>query len=245
LASATGNKKAAFEELRVLILEGTDIAPRAMSNYFELGVAIEYKFSEGDFALSEALRFENRASKAADRLAVAQLAAHIAQDDFSQARALLRQVAEIQPEAVRIALTDQFLKQALTKMTDAEFGRLIWSEEVVPTDPLLKRDIATRLEAMGFEQRASAILNEDTQIETVPTPSENEENSPPRMLERPESTTIDPNPQTGQLEPQFDDTPTDFVTAVNPSLAEANSLLQASEASRDFVRDQLQDLQVD
>lgn len=154
LSFAMGDAEVAMDLISDVVAANTRATPALLIRFFEDGIAAERIFSNADFALSDAIRFEVQDTPDHEALTVAQFRAHLAVGQFGQAQDMLDRDAALLPEPVSQGLARLFLETAITDMEDGAFGKMIWqrSSQDVPDD--LRNAIALRLAEMGFVDRA-------------------------------------------------------------------------------------------
>ena len=158
LADALGEDAQAIETVAAVARNAPRSSPEAMARFFFEGTATKLAFSDKDFVLADALRFENAGTLAADRLAEAQFGAYLSVGRFGDARSLLvARQAGLSPVAMAASRAALF-GQAAERMPDAAFLTFIWQEDAERMDAETRFRVAERLLELGFPDRALSFL---------------------------------------------------------------------------------------
>jgi hypothetical protein len=140
-------------------------SPEAVARFFRDGASRGIGFSDEDFLLSDALRFENADTPAASDLAEAQIVGYLSVDRFADARALqLTRRNTLSPEDYAAGESAVYL-QAAQRMPDAAFLEFVWQEDLTRLDAKTQNLVAERLVALGFPDRALAVLTSPAEEE--------------------------------------------------------------------------------
>ncbi|MGJ8588582.1 MAG: hypothetical protein ACSHXW_10545 [Yoonia sp.] len=158
LAEALGEDIQAMDKIRDVARNGPRTSPEAMARFLQDGASRGITFSDQDFLLADALRFENADTRAAADLADAQFAGYLSAERFEDARALLmgrRNALSVEVYAAEEAAVYQ---QAAQRMADAAFLEFVWQEDLTMQDALTQNLVADRLMGLGFPDRALTVL---------------------------------------------------------------------------------------
>lgn len=158
LADALGEDTLAMDKIKDAARNAPRISPEAMARFFRDGASRGIGFSDEDFLLADALRFENTDTPAAADLADAQFVGYLSVDRFADARTLLltRQNA-LSPEAYAAGVSAVY-QQAAQRMPDASFLEFVWQQDLTMQDAATQNLIAQRLVELGFPDRALSVL---------------------------------------------------------------------------------------
>ena len=159
LADALGDEALAIETVADAARNAPRTSPEAMARFFLEGVAAKVAFSDRDFVLADALRFENAETQAADGLAEAQFDAYLSVDRFTDARVLLAARREQLPSQDLAAARAGLIAQAAERMPDAAFLQFIWREDLQSLDAVTQMRVAEKLLELGFPDRALSVLS--------------------------------------------------------------------------------------
>ena len=115
-------------------------------------------FSDADFLLADALRFENADTGVELKLADAQFAAYLSVVRFADARSLQRtRLAVLNPGG---AINDRatLFQASAERLPDADFLEFIWDEDLQEDSLEAQLAVADRLLDLGFSERTLDIL---------------------------------------------------------------------------------------
>lgn len=158
LSTAFNEADTALLILENAVTDGRRISSALLEKFFQNGTEVGRQFTEEEFALSAALRFELADSEGALDLSIAQLRAHIAMNQFDEAYQLKKHIAPELTVAEHNMLEEELAKAAVAEMTDGAFGRFAWTDAMLPEQESLRMAIAARLIDMGFTERAEEVL---------------------------------------------------------------------------------------
>lgn len=161
LAAALGEDDAARQAVAQITRDDPRANPAAMIRFLEDGINAGAVFTEADFLLADALRFEHAGSDQAAALTEAQIRALTAADQFVAARDMLDEHDEILSSAPPQALRTALWQRAATRMQDAEFLAMVWGEKASNLGPEAQNAVAERLLSIGFPERAQTVLGGD------------------------------------------------------------------------------------
>ena len=158
LADALGEGALASETIVDAVRNGTRITPNAMVEFFRTGIEDKLPFSDADFLLADALRFENADTGADLDLADAQFAAYLSVGRIADARSLQRtRLAVLNPGG---AINDRatLFQASAERLPDADFLEFIWDEDLQEDSLEAQLAVADRLLDLGFSERTLDIL---------------------------------------------------------------------------------------
>ena len=158
LADALGEEAQAIDTIASAARNAPRTSPEAMTRFFLEGVTAEVGFSDQDFILADALRFENAETQAADGLAEAQFGAYLSLDRFADARKLLAARLDRLASQEMVKNRAALFGQAAERMPDAAFLEFIWQEDLQFLDAVTQTLVAERLLELGFPDRALTAL---------------------------------------------------------------------------------------
>lgn len=158
LSEALGDEARAVAAVTEVVRRDPRTTPEAMQRFFENGIANEVAFADEDFLFADALRFENAGQPSAVFLADAQFKAYLSVDRFDDARRLLQTGLNRTAEPRLATLRSALFQQVADRLPDGAFLRFIWDEDFGTIDVETQHVIAARLIALGFPQRALAVL---------------------------------------------------------------------------------------
>lgn len=158
LTDALGEEDEALAQLTKIVREGVQPTPSALIRFFDQGIAQAVQFSDEDFLLADALRFETAQDPVGVVLLKAQIAAYLSVDRFTDARSLIEAEQMLLTEPDQRDLRHALIIQAAERMADGAFLDFIWTEELTQDDAETQNSVATRLLALGFPERALDIL---------------------------------------------------------------------------------------
>ncbi len=159
LSDALGEETQAIETITDVARNDPRTTPEALTRFFIEGVANEVSFSDEDFLLADALRFENTRTPAAAGLADAQYNAYLSVDRFEDARgSLQRRMTTLSPQDVT-TMRSALFRQATERMPDAAFLEFVWQEDLGEVDADTQNIVAARLLTLGFPERALVVLS--------------------------------------------------------------------------------------
>lgn len=159
LADVLGEEAEAIAAVAEVAQNAPRTNPEAMTRFFLEGAAAKLVFSDQDFVLADALRFENAGTQAADRLAEAQFDAYLSVDRFTQARALFAARQKTLPSQEQARDRAKLFGQAAERLPDAAFLVFIWQEDLQSLDAATQTRVAERLLELGFPDRALSVLS--------------------------------------------------------------------------------------
>ncbi|RYG91462.1 hypothetical protein EU803_10245 [Loktanella sp. IMCC34160] len=139
--------------------------PEAILRLFELSHADRAPVEESVFLLSEAYRFENRGTRLAVDLAVAEMRARLDLGQFDVAAGLLDTVAHDIPTAELRDLTSEAALALARDASDLDFLRLSLSRLSAGLLPDAEHALARRLLDLGFPDRARSLILSGTDRE--------------------------------------------------------------------------------
>lgn len=258
LAAISGNLPDAFAKLHGLISHDSSVTPEVMTRYFDLGISVGHSFQPTDFVLADAIRFQNRTSPDVDALRDAQFRALLNQDSFDEARELFsRESSEMEPEVRRI-LNTQFQMQAVSRLSDAAFGRLVWERNFIPENVEIQEMVVARLERLGFSNRAQEIAELARSSQLVGSINTEEERDRSEQDGVEFSVSVKRNEAQGafsgiELDEASIAEQTSSITsdrtfeseAARPTLAAAVALLESAQTSREIVENRLLNITID
>ena len=158
LADALGEGAQAMDQIQDIARNDPRTSPEAMARFFRDGASREIAFSDEDFLLADALRFENTGTIAADVLADAQFAGYLSVDRFEEARSLLRDRRSALSTDAFLTGQDTVYQQAAEGMADAAFLEFVWDEDLSTQNAQTQNMVANRLMELGFPDRALGLL---------------------------------------------------------------------------------------
>ena len=167
LAGALGEDVQAFEKVAEIARDSSRTTPKAMTRFLVEGARNGITFSDDDFLLADALRFENTGDPMVNALTSAQFDAYLSVDRFEEARALLTaQQPALSLEDLSAFRAATFL-QATQRMSDAAFLEFIWQEDFDQDSVEAQNKIAERLLQLGFPDRSLVILSDEARGATA------------------------------------------------------------------------------
>ncbi|WP_400085164.1 hypothetical protein [Yoonia sp. R78084] len=165
LAEALGEENLAMGQIKDIARNAPRTSPEAMARFFRDGASRGIGFSDEDFLLSDALRFETADTPAASDLAEAQIVGYLSVDRFADARALqLTRRNTLSTEDFAAGEFAVYL-QAAQRMPEAAFLEFVWQEDLTRLDAKTQNMVAERLVALGFPDRALAVLTSPAEEE--------------------------------------------------------------------------------
>ncbi|EBA13845.1 hypothetical protein [Roseobacter sp. CCS2] len=161
LSDALGDDAAAIEKVTDVARNDRRTNPEAMMRFFEEGAASGVAFSDADFLLADALRFENMDSGVATTLVEAQFGAYLSVDRFEDARDLLQKRASDLSAEQWASYREQLFRQATQRMPDAAFLELVWQENLDQDSVETQNTVAAHLLALDFPMQAMTVMTGD------------------------------------------------------------------------------------
>jgi hypothetical protein len=156
-ARATQNDDSATKVLEEIVLGSARTTPKLMASFLQSKLNSGEVIRQSEFDLSDALRFEARGSIPFQDLTAVQIRAHLFADQFYSAREILELEGEFLREEMREELWNTFYLDAVDRMENAEFGRLVWEDQLLPENSELLTRFADRILQMGFPRRADQL----------------------------------------------------------------------------------------
>jgi hypothetical protein len=158
LAEALGENMRAMDKITDAARNAPRASPEAMARFFREGASRGIGFSDEDFLLADALRFETADLPAATELADAQFVGYLSVDRFEDARSLLISRRNTLSDDAYAARESDAYQQAAERMPDAPFLEFVWQVDLTRQDAETQNVIAQRLVELGFPDRAIAVL---------------------------------------------------------------------------------------
>lgn len=241
LAGALGEEDQAIEKIGEAVRSGPRASPEAMSRFFLDGAEREIAFSDADFVLADALRFENAETQAAVGLAEAQFGAYLSVNRFENARTLLASLRAAISSQEMAASRAALFGQAAERMPDAAFLEFIWQEDLQDLNAVTQIRVGERLLDLGFPDRALSVLSAAS--EGVMAERQNTLRSQARQI----STALQPSTEVSesvrgqQRQAASGTADAAFLSAVDgPTLRRSRALVDDAVQSRESIRALLQ-----
>ena len=232
LSDALGEEDAAIEKVTELARNDRRTNPEAMVRFFTEGAASGVTFSDEDFLLADALRFEHAESPAAAALYDAQFDAYLSVDRFADARALLRQRIDDTPLQDEALQRRQMLQEATERLSDAAFLEFVWSEDLTQEGVETQNAVGARLLALDFPTQALAVLTgSGSGPAAAVQESLREEAMRQATLQQPL-----PDPNFGTTQTAGLPQPSDLRVSGNAVLDNSRALVESAEQSRETIR---------
>lgn len=243
LSDALGEDIQAIERIKDVVRNDPRATPEALTRFFVEGVRRQVRFSDEDFLLADALRFENAGTQAAESLADAQFDAYLSEDRFEDARGLLHMRSAgrtSQDIATKTSSARAGLFQQVTaRLPDAAFLEFVWREDLGQEAVETQNAVAVRLLALGFPERALVVLsgnangNKGDQQDALRAQAIYDVSQQQMILDRSrQADIIDKSDNQA--------TPMDWTASDGPSLQGSRTLVESSEQSRETIRALLQ-----
>lgn len=153
-----GETEGAVANLARLARTDAGATPETMIAFLRAVEKGEIVAHDTDFALADALRFENAMLPIAGDLGEIQTRALITQDQFDRALALIQDLSAVFEEARSNRLINGFVVAATERMQDADFLEVAFDAKTWPTDEAAQNAMARRLLDLGFLDQASLLI---------------------------------------------------------------------------------------
>ncbi|MEJ8562619.1 hypothetical protein QTO30_16245 [Yoonia sp. GPGPB17] len=239
LFDALGEESEAVEKVTDLARNDRRTNPEAMTRFFKEGTASGVAFSDADFLLADALRFELADAPTTEQLADAQFDAYLSVDRFEDARDLLQtRVGDVSPDDWATYRARLFQKAA-QRQTDAAFLEFVWPEDMAQDDTETQNAVGARLIALRFPAQALVVMTNDTAgLLGLQQESLREQAMRQVLEQRP---VLDPDLNTeAEVATANSPPPSDVLLAGNPTLRTSRALVESAEQSRETIRALLQ-----
>lgn len=163
LSHALGDVPQSMETLSDVARNDHRVTPEAMVRFFSDGLEQNIVFSDDDFFVADALRFENAQGQEIVALVKAQVRAYVGTDRFEEAIKLMESDGARINEDDLVVLENHLARQATERMPDIDFLRLIWSERLKIREADTQNAAAVRLLSLGFPNRIPKVLSAPVQ----------------------------------------------------------------------------------
>ncbi|PJI86112.1 hypothetical protein BC777_2470 [Yoonia maricola] len=239
LSGALGEEAEAVEKVANVARNDRRTNPEAMTRFFVEGATAQVAFSDADFLLADALRFESGDTPAAAALADAQFDAYLSVDRFWDARALLQARAKELSAAESAQSRATLFQQATARLADAAFLEFIWQENFDQDGVETQNAVGARLLALDFPTQALAVLIGEASG-TLAAEQANLRAQAMRQSAA-QQAIPDNNSQSAVGRDSTDQTETsDVMVAGNATLRNSRALVESAEQSRETIRALLQ-----
>ncbi|MGZ9812543.1 hypothetical protein ACXN5S_18935 [Pseudoroseicyclus sp. H15] len=155
--------EAAMAELEALLADNASLTPDALIRAIDLSLELGRVPGDREIALASSLRYQQRGTANAPRLADAEIRALTAADRFEDALALTAEGAIPLPEARRTELSDAAITAMAARADDSRFLAQAMAPAPPGLTPTTENAVAARLLQLGFPDRAAQLLQGEAQ----------------------------------------------------------------------------------